>query len=86
MMRYVICRADASPCHGWYWAGGGCWTNAASNARTFEFMSDAELSGIVKCPLPPQQWNVVTVEQPEAPGDDERLAGALTIFQRPNRP
>ena len=60
--RYVICRTDASPSQGWFWAGAGCWTNAASAARTFEFMTDAELVGIAECPLPLELWDVVTVE------------------------
>jgi hypothetical protein len=75
--RYVICRADATVCHGRYWAGGGCWTNAARDARTLEFMSDAELRGIAECLFQVQEWNVVPVELPEAPNDDHRLAAAL---------
>ena len=62
MTRYAICRTDASPCQGWFWAGAGCWTKVVRNARTFEFMSDAELSGIAKCPFPLQEWDVVPVE------------------------
>jgi hypothetical protein len=63
---YVLRRTDASPCHGWFWAGAGCWTNAARNARTFEFMTDAELVGLVECLLPSPQWDVVPVERPDA--------------------
>jgi hypothetical protein len=62
MTRYAICRTDASPCQGWFWAGAGCWTKVVRHARTFEFMSDAELNGIAKCPFPLQQWGVVPVE------------------------
>jgi hypothetical protein len=64
--RYVICRTDASVCRGWYWAGGGCWTSAARDARTFEFATDAELIGISACPFPQHEWDVVPVERPKA--------------------
>jgi hypothetical protein len=60
--RYVICRTDASPCQGWYWAGCGCWTNAADDARLFEFLTEAELIGLAECPLPLGLWDVVPVE------------------------
>jgi hypothetical protein len=62
MTQYVICRTDASPCHGWFWAGAGCWTKAARDARTFDFVTNAEMIGIVECPFPPQEWDVVPVE------------------------
>jgi hypothetical protein len=65
MTQYVICRTDASPCRGWFWAGAGCWTNAARDARTFDFVTNAELIGIVECPFPQQEWDVVPVERPE---------------------
>ena len=60
--RYVICRTDASPCAGWYWAGCGCWTNAVDDARLFECLTDAELIAFVECPLPLELWDVVPVE------------------------
>jgi hypothetical protein len=85
MMRYVICRTDSSPCQGWYWAGAGCWTNAARNAREFESMTAATLGGIVDCLFPFQEWNVVPVEQPEASDDEHRMAAALAIFPGPNQ-
>jgi hypothetical protein len=66
MTRYAICRTDASPCRGWFWAGAGCWTDAARAARTFDFVTNAELIGIVECPFPPQEWDVVPVENPES--------------------
>jgi hypothetical protein len=66
MTRYAICRTDASPCQGWFWAGAGCWTKVVRHARTFEFMSDAELNGIAKCPFPLQEWDVVAVESQAA--------------------
>jgi hypothetical protein len=65
MTRYAICRTDASSCRGWFWAGAGCWTSAARAARTFELVTNAELIGIVECPFPSQQWDVVPVENPE---------------------
>jgi hypothetical protein len=61
LTRYVICRTDASPCGGWYWAGCGCWTNAVDHARLFECLTDAELIGFVECPLPLELWDVVPV-------------------------
>jgi hypothetical protein len=62
MTRYVLCRTDASPCHGWFWVAAGCWTEAARNARRFEFVTDAELVGLVECLLPSHLWGVVAVE------------------------
>jgi hypothetical protein len=59
--RYVIRRLD----RGWYWLGDGVWTEKAQDARTFEFVTDAELVGSEECPLPLAEWEVVEVEAPE---------------------
>jgi hypothetical protein len=58
---YVIRRLDS----GWYWLGANVWTEKAQDARTFEFVTDAELVGSKECPLPLAEWEVVEVEGPK---------------------
>jgi hypothetical protein len=45
-----------------HWWADAPWTNAAGDARLFEFVTEAELIGLAECPLPLELWDVVPVE------------------------
>jgi hypothetical protein len=60
--RYVVRRLD----RGWYWVRGGLWTVQVQHARTFAFVTNAEMTGFLECPLPIVKWDVVPVESQEA--------------------
>jgi hypothetical protein len=81
--RYVIRRTDASVCRGWYWGGGGCWTDVADDARTFEFVTNAALTGIAECPLPLPEWDVVPVESQAAPKHPRRHEREIVGLRAP---
>ena len=52
---------DSAPGFRLVWLGDGVWTEKAQDARTFEFLTDAELVGSEECPLPLAEWEVVSV-------------------------
>jgi hypothetical protein len=56
--RYAICRLDV----GRYWLADGVWTERLQQARTFAFVTEAVMSGLLDCPLPVQAWRVVPIK------------------------
>ncbi len=61
MTRYVLQRRG----DGWGWIGANQWIDVLELARTFEFIADVEMTGLVECQIPHDEWCVVGVEIPE---------------------
>lgn len=59
--RYAIQRQRDA----WYWLGGTQWVNSPDVAVTFAHYAEAELTGLVDCPLPMREWTVVPVRAAE---------------------
>lgn len=57
MTTYAIRHRET----GWFWISGHAWSSSFAQARTFEFMADAEIVGILECPIALQAWTVVPI-------------------------